>query len=134
MKLKQKLLQEFKSNSKVKIKSEESLQEYINYCLNKKLKSRIQGKSELHHILPKSLFSGYKNLKTNAFNGSHLYYKDHYYAHYLLTEAINDYGMLQAFCSMNHQNIRAKKLTKEDLISLDEFQAKKEKCYLQRNT
>jgi len=118
--LKNKILQEF-LNSDIKIVSQEKLEQYIEYCIYNDQKHRIKGKTAYHHILPKSLFGDYKNLKENPWNGTHLVYSDHYYAHWLLTEAIDDYDMLYAFVKMHKQDIGNGRIIKEDLIPADEF-------------
>ena len=112
--------------SKLKVKNIEKLQEYINYCIDNNQNDRIQGKTSHHHILPNKLFPEYSNLKENDWNGSHLLYSDHYYAHWLLTEAIDDYSMLHSFCSMHNKDVANKRLSSEDLIDMKKFQNKME--------
>jgi len=76
--------------------------------------------------LPKanSCFPQYKNLKENPWNGTYLLYSDHYYAHWLLTEAIDDYGQLSAFCAMHNKDMKLGKIEEKDLIPPEEFQKK----------
>lgn len=94
--------------STLKVINEETLIKYVDFCFNKNLgtvyKENNYSKSSLHHILPKSLFPEYSNLKENIWNGSHLLYADHYYAHWLLTEAIDDYGQSHAFLAMHNKD------------------------------
>lgn len=119
------LLTLFKNNA-INIKSDNKLQEYIAFCINNNQNNRIQGKTSHHHILPNKLFPEYSNLKENDWNGSHLLYYDHYYAHFLLTEAIDDYSMLYSFCAMHNKDLINGRLTKEDLIPPQDFQKKME--------
>jgi len=102
--LHEKILNEF-LNSNIKIKSLERLNEYISYCINNNQNKPIKGKTSHHHILPNALFSNYSNLNNNKWNGTHLSYYNHYYAHWLITKSIIDYGQLFAFCSMHNQDL-----------------------------
>jgi len=132
-----KYIEEFK-NSSIKIKSEDKLLEYINFCINNDKSKKVLDKngysrSSHHHILPVALFEEYSNLKENQWNGTHLLYSDHYYAHWLLTEAIEDYGMLSAFYAMHNKDIKNGRINEEDLIPAEEFQRKmEERKYLKR--
>ena len=133
LKQKNKILQEF-LDSNIKIISQEKLIKYIEYCLYKNKNKRIKNKdgynkTSYHHILPKSLFGMYKNLKQNSWNGTYLLYSDHYYAHWLLTEAIEDYGQLEAFCKMHNCDMKLGRISESDLISSDEFQRISESSY-----
>jgi len=123
-----KILSEFK-NSNVKIISIDRLKEYIHFCLDKDQGYRVKNSEgysliSYHHILPRALFEQYKNLKENPWNGTYLLYADHYYVHWLLTEAINDYGQLSAFCAMHNRDLKSGRINESDLIPLDEFQKK----------
>jgi len=84
----------------------DKLIEYIEFCITKDCKERIQGETELHHILPKgkTLFPEYKDLKEYKWNGVHLKYSDHYIAHSLLAEAVNDRGVIYAWNRMRISN------------------------------
>ena len=117
--MKQELLQKF-LKSKIKIKSEEKLIEYIDYCLVNSIEDKIKFKSSLHHILPKAKDCFPKYINENKYQ-VHLLHKHHYYAHYILTEAIETYSQHSAFCAMNNKDIN-NRITKSDLIPLDEFQ------------
>jgi len=130
--LHQKILNKFQ-NSNIKIKSLDKLNEYITYCIDNNQNERIlnedgYSKSSLHHILPKAkdCFPEYKDLNINNWNGTHLLYKDHYYAHWLITEAIDSYSQLFAFCQMHNQDIKLDRITESDLIPTDKFQEKME--------
>ena len=126
--LKNKILQEF-LNSDIKIISQEKLEQYIEYCIYKNQNSRIEAKSAHHHILPKALFDEYKDLKQNLWNGTHLLYSDHYYAHWLLAEAIEDAGQLEAFCKMHNGDTKLGRIDESDLIPPEEFQKISELSY-----
>ena len=121
--MQEKILNEF-LNSNIKIKSEERLKEYITFCISKNIGEHIVFKTSHHHILPKKLFKQYKDLKENTWNGTYLLHKDHYYAHWLMTEAINDYSQLFAFTGMHCKDFKKGKLEEKDLIPDDEFQKK----------
>lgn len=101
--MKNKILQAVK-NSDIRIKSLEKLEEYIDYCILNNQEKRIKGKTSHHCILPTSLFSEYSKLKENIWNGSHLLHDEHYYVHWLLTKAIDNHGMLSAFCAMHSKD------------------------------
>jgi len=124
--MKNKILQKFEKNTK--IKSQQKLEQYIDYCIKNNQRKRIKGKTSHHHILPQaeSCFPEYSNLKENPWNGTHLLYSDHYYAHWLLTEAIDDYGQLFAFCSMHNKDMKLGRIEEKDLMSPEEFQKKME--------
>lgn len=113
-------------NSEINIKCEQKLMEYVNFCINNNQNNRIQGKTSHHHILPNKLFHEYSNLKENDWNGSHLLYADHYYAHWLLTESIDDFAMLYSFCAMHNKDFANNRLSVEDLINPNDFQKKME--------
>jgi len=123
--MKTKILQEL-LNSNIKIMSQEKLEQYIQFCIKNNQQEKIKYKTSYHHILPRKLFEKYSNLKENPWNGTHLKHSDHYYAHWLLTEAIDDYGQLSAFCAMHNKDTKLGKIEEKDLISEDEFQKKME--------
>lgn len=90
--------------STLKVKNQDKVEEYVDYCLNNKLETPIKFKSNLHHILPKAKslpFSEYKNLNECPWNGVNLLYKDHYIAHSILAEAISSRAISQAWHVMN---------------------------------
>ena len=49
---------------------------------------RIKGKTELHHVLPKSMFPEYKNLREHSWNGVYLTAREHFICHWLLTKMV----------------------------------------------
>ena len=135
--LHEKILNEF-LNSDIKIKSLDSLNEYITFCISNNQNERIinengYSKTSYHHILPKALFLKFKDLKVNKWNGTHLFYSDHYYVHWLLTEAINDFGQLSAFCKMHSCDTKNGRINESDLIPKKEFQEKMEECRKQQS-
>lgn len=94
----------FEELSKLKIKNEDKLREYINFCLDNSLTSPIKFKSSKHHILPKAKslpFVKYKNLKDYSWNGVNLFHKDHFIAHSILAEAVLDQSISLAWHRMN---------------------------------
>ena len=72
---------------------------FINKCLDKNKNLSDDIYTETHHILPKSLFPEYKNLKHNPWNGIKLTYRQHYIAHFILAK-IYGKGMWLAFYFM----------------------------------
>lgn len=114
-----KILQEFiDPNKNTQIKSKEKLKEYIDFCLSNDLGHKIKGETELHHILPRSAFEGFENLRVNPWNGVHLSLYNHYLAHYLLTLCINNSSVSYAFSAMH--NI-GKKTSKTKLVSEEDY-------------
>jgi len=137
--LHQKILNEY-LNSDIKIKSIDRLNEYIAYCIDNNQNKRIlnengYSKTSLHHILPKAkdCFPEFKDLKVNKWNGTHLLYSDHYYAHWLITEAIDSYSQLYAFCQMHNMDTKNGRINEIDLIQPDEFQEKMEERSRKQN-
>lgn len=109
--MKNKIIEHFqKYNS---IISQIDLERYIDFCLSKHvIKKELGKKYENHHILPKSLFPEYVNLKQNRWNCSTLSIKDHFIAHYLLSGAVSHNStlvslqlMARVFTSINEQDI-----------------------------
>ena len=69
---------------------------------------RTKGKTELHHVLPKSLYPEYKNLNKHNWNGVYLTAREHFICHWLLTKMCADranmHKMVFAFKMMMHMN------------------------------
>jgi len=67
---------------------------------------RTKGKTELHHVLPKSLYPEFKNLKKHSWNEVHLTAREHFICHWLLTKMCtnraNMHKMVFAFKMMMH--------------------------------
>lgn len=118
--IKDKIFNIFK-NSNVKITSESKLIDYIEFCINKNENNRIynDGRNIVshHHILPVALFNEFNDLKINIWNGSYLTFYNHYYAHWLLTTAISDYGQLNACLAMHNKDIKLGRINDNDLLS-----------------
>ena len=113
--MKNKILQEF-LNSNLKIKSQIKLEEYIDYCIINRQVSKIKYKTELHHILPKSLFPKNKDIRKNRWNGSHLLFEHHYIAHSILIDAISSSPMFYAWDNMNKQNTKNGRIINPNII------------------
>ena len=58
--------------------------------------------------MPKALFKEYESLKNNVWNSSHLKFEDHYKAHSLLAEAIDNDKILYAWNCMNSASHKGK--------------------------
>jgi len=121
------------------IKSQEKLKKYINFCIQSNKSKRIKNlngysMTALHHILPKSLFPEYKNLKENIWNGVHLLHSDHYYAHWLLCAVFDykNYSINEAFLKMHQCDINLNRILEKDLINHKEFQIFYEKALMIR--
>jgi len=127
--MKEKILQEF-LNSNVKIKSEEKLIQYIDYCIyHNQIKKKIS-ETEYHHILPKKLFPEFLNLTENPWNGTHLKFENHYIAHSMLIDAISHPSVVFAWNSMNNMNIKNGKIVEpKNLIGGEQYK-KLRKVYL----
>ena len=95
------------------------LKEYINYCLTKNVNKAIKFTTSYHHILPMSKqlpFEEFRILSENLWNGVHLSYYDHYYAHYLLQQATSHPSILYAFTTMHHKDSKIGRIKEDELI------------------
>lgn len=120
----QQIINEFKSHG-LKIISEEKLIKYVEFCLENNQQEKIKFKTSHHHILPKAKllqFTKYSNLSENPWNGVHLLHKDHYFAHWLLSEAIEHISILTSFCAMNNKDVKLGRIKESDLIPPATFQ------------
>ena len=123
------MLQSFLNKSQeLNIISQDKLIQYFQFCIDKNQGKRIRedgvSKTSHHHILPNKLFPEFASLKENPWNGTNLLYSDHYYAHWLFTEAVNDYSQLHAFCAMHNCDMKLGRINESDLIHPDKFQSK----------
>lgn len=84
----EKILQAF-SSSKIKIKSQEKLEVYIDYCVQNN-EENSDTYTEKHHILPKGLFPEYYSFKKNPWNLVNLNYTKHIKAHILFIDVLVD--------------------------------------------
>lgn len=106
----------------LKIKDNSALSEYLRICFNP---TEVDGYSELHHILPKSKYPEYSDLKEHPWNGVRLSYVDHCRAHYWIWKATGDYGMwcsVKALCHMwNDEHRRLRTITEAEVIAVAEI-------------
>jgi hypothetical protein len=98
-----KFIKEFEDKN-LQIISQEKLIEYIKFCKINNNNKSIKFKTSHHHILPRSIFPEFVNLKEHSWNGSHLTYEDHYKAHSLLAESINHPSIIGAWWAMNFKD------------------------------
>ena len=113
----------------LKIISKTKLQEYLDFCNSHKLEHAIKFKTELHHVLPKSLFEEYSDLNIHKWNGINLLHKDHYIAHSLLAESLNEPKIVLAWWCMNNLNNKSKKITKpEKILGKEKYTLLREKA------
>lgn len=75
---------------------ENSLHKYLS-LVNRYLENPPKENYEKHHILPKSLFPEYKNLRSNKWNCVKLPQSSHIEAHALLVDFTNDSKMILAY-------------------------------------
>jgi len=95
--LKQKFLNKYKVD-------EIKLDNYFNICIDNNLHKHTKFVTELHHILPVSLFPEYQDLKKYKWNGTYLTYINHYKIHALLADMTNIESMISAWWGMNNKN------------------------------
>jgi len=97
--------------SGLKIVSVEKLKLYIDFCINRNTDKSEN--TEDHHILPKNknCFPEYKSLKKYPWNKSTLKYEDHYIAHSLLCDAIDDNSVYFAWNAMNSINTNTRNVS-----------------------
>jgi ribosomal protein L37AE/L43A len=98
---------------------------YIAIVSNKEMRSKKEPQYyEEHHILPKSLFADYKNLRKNKWNRVLLTAKEHFICHWLLTKVCkNEFQyqkMLKAFVGMTRNKNGNRKLTSFEYSKLKE--------------
>jgi hypothetical protein len=102
------------------IKNKEKLVEYVDFCINKNLKSHTKRKTERHHILLRSIFEEYSDLRKNCWNATYLTYEDHYIAHSILAEAVNHNSIIFAWWNMHSLNINKIDLG-EDILESERY-------------
>lgn len=127
---KSKILNEFtKLNCVI---NQELLEKYVDFCLQNDVGTKIIKTTSTHHILPaaKTLpFRKFSNLSENSWNKAELSYYNHYIAHFMLYEAINHFAIISSFCAMHNKDLQLGRISKNDLISEEEFT----KIMLKRN-
>ena len=110
-----------------------ALEEYIDFCINNDVNTKIPKETSSHHILPiaKTLpFKKFRDFNAYPWNKAELTYHNHYIAHYLLAIAINHLSILNAFTGMHNKDFENGRISHDELITKDEYA----KIYKLRNT
>lgn len=102
------------------IVNHDAMQKYITLCSNISADDEY---TEKHHILPKSLFPEYQNLKNHSWNCAKLSYKNHIMAHYYFAVAINTRSAWAPLMLMIGKTIGHKHLSEADIIDLADYQS-----------
>lgn len=102
---------------------EKFLETYLDFLETKETNEE----GEVHHILPRSLFPEFSDLRIFPFNGVNLLYSDHVKAHYLLTKVVENNQTIFAFNAM----FSFKKEERANILSEEEYNSLKSKY---RNT
>ena len=113
------ILSEFSKLGNI-IKNQNYLEKYVDFCISKNLSENEYSNSAVHHILPRAKtlpFKTYENLQENPWNKSVLTYYDHYYAHFLLTQAVDHLAVYFSFCKMHNADLKNGRITEEELIN-----------------
>jgi hypothetical protein len=67
---------------------------------------KVPNKTELHHVLPQSIFPEYAKLSKHKWNGVHLTFREHFMCHWLLTKMMKStthyHQMAHALNAMMH--------------------------------
>ena len=87
-------------------KCDETRSQYFDLIKENITRNKIKGKTDQHHILPKSIYPEYKNSKWNKVN---LLFEDHFLAHYFLATGTKDGKMIKALHMMMHGNTNNKR-------------------------
>ena len=109
--------------SKLQIIDENKLLLYINFCITHDQKTHIKYETAKHHILPKAktCFPEYADLNMFQFNKVFLTHKDHYIAHSLLAESVNNKSILYAWYAMNNKSSKLYDIKFKDLLPCDMY-------------
>ena len=102
----------------------EKVEEYVDFCLSKRIPEKLLKKTTSHHILPaaKTLpFKQWTDLNEHAWNKAELFYSDHYRAHYLLMKSVDHISTYHAFAAMHKKDFTMGRLNGADLIGDEEF-------------
>lgn len=102
----------------------QKLQDYIEFCQKNNKQKHTKFETEHHHILPKSIFPEYKNLRKYSWNGVFLSYQEHYESHELLCLAIKDYKVFKSLEATRNKN-RFGEITDSNLYAILKEQASK---------
>lgn len=104
---------------------------YLELMASNSKNLKKKGETEEHHILPKSIFPEFSNLRKYKWNKVNLSYYDHFMAHVYLANTGN-YHMLSALKIMSEMNLdRFDSDTKE--IIADIYSKKKAECILKQS-
>ena len=87
------------------------LNRYWKFIQSLQHQTGIHGKTEYHHICPKSsdLFPQYSSIKDNPWNGIHLTYRQHFLAHWMLSNAYKG-KQIYAFIMLCRINIKHERI------------------------
>lgn len=85
--------------STLNIRNLKILKEYVKFCEENNAEY-----GEKHHILPRALFPEFSNLNKNKWNQTTLTPENHYIAHAMLSESLNEPSMDYAWYAMNNKN------------------------------
>ena len=113
----------------LKVKNNDKLIEYVDFCCNNNIGKHHKNVTEKHHILPKSLFKEFEDLSIHKWNATFITYENHYIAHSLLFEAFYDDELIFAWWNMNSQNINKLTKTPEDIIGPERYKELRENHY-----
>ena len=92
--------------------------EYLSFCFDNQ-EEHCQGKTALHHILPRAVFPQYTNLTVFKENGLHLSHENHYKAHALLYKLSSHKSIRGAWWAMNNIRVKnGKEIIGEELYGL----------------
>lgn len=115
----------FNDRMKDSITNYDALKEYIIFCLVNDRLCAEKGVTSHHHILPKcgkaNTFHDVLNLTYHPWNGAHLTFYHHYYAHFLLTKAINNRSIRYSFIMMHFKDHANARIRTDDLIDEQTF-------------
>lgn len=90
-----------------KVKDERWLKRYLRFIEIFSLEDEITKETHKHHILPRSIYPEYIDLKINTWNKAILKTRSHLIAHYMLAKALGG-NMWFAYNNMNCYNVRLK--------------------------
>lgn len=121
MNIREKLLEKFKNWNKIDL--------YLDLINSNLSNTKISGQTENHHILPKSIFPEFSDLRKYKWNSVHLKYQDHFMAHYYLSFT-GDYKMLAGLRAMAQMN--SDRYENPELIA-SLYAEKKEECILNQS-
>lgn len=83
------------------------IERYVDFCISNNIKKPVNN-TEIHHILPSSIWPEFKDLKKYSWNSTRLTYENHYMAHSLLASATDNKSAIYAWWKMNSGNANYK--------------------------